>query len=38
MPRYGLVLTLMFPTLAPAQQAGSAGATRPKLEVLQSLP
>jgi len=33
-----LLLTLPLPVTAPAQQPGSAGATRPKLEVLQSLP
>jgi hypothetical protein len=32
------VLLLMFPAAATAQQPGSAGATRPKLEVLQALP
>ena len=38
MPRYWRVLSLVLPAAAAAQQPGSAGATRPKLEVLQSLP
>jgi hypothetical protein len=40
MPRYWRVLSLVLnlPVAAAAQQPGSAGATRPKLEVLQSLP
>src|SRR5215208_5581190 len=33
-----LALPLPLPVAAAAQQPGSAGATRPKLEVLQSLP
>jgi hypothetical protein len=37
-PRYWRVLSLVLPAAAAAQQPGSAGATRPKLEVLQSLP
>jgi hypothetical protein len=32
------LLLLVIPAAAPAQQPGSAGATRPKLEVLKSLP
>jgi hypothetical protein len=36
--RYLSILSLILPTAAAAQQPGSAGATRPKLEVLQSLP
>src|SRR4051812_31271379 len=36
--RYWRVLSLVLPVAATAQQPGSAGATRPKLEVLQSLP
>jgi hypothetical protein len=42
MSRHWRVLSLVFPAAAAAQaagqQPGSAGATRPKLEVLQSLP
>src|ERR1043165_3527999 len=42
MPRYRRVLSIVLPIAAavPAagQQPGSAGATRPKLEVLQALP
>jgi hypothetical protein len=42
MPRYWRVLLLVLPPTfaaqARAQQPGSAGATRPKLEVLQALP
>ena len=38
MTRYWRVLSLVLPVAAAAQQPGSAGATRPKLEVLQSLP
>src|SRR5215212_8855319 len=38
MPRYWRVLSLILPVAAAAQQPGSAGAARPKLEVLQSLP
>src|SRR5215204_2652739 len=38
MSRYWRVLSLAVPVVAAAQQPGSAGATRPKLEVLQSLP
>jgi hypothetical protein len=37
-PSYWRVLSLILPAAAAAQQPGSAGATRPKLEVLQSLP
>jgi photosynthetic reaction center cytochrome c subunit len=37
-PRYWRVLSVVLPVAAAAQQPGSAGATRPKLEVLQSLP
>src|SRR4051812_37079999 len=37
-PRYWRVLSLVLPAAVAAQQPGSAGATRPKLEVLQSLP
>jgi photosynthetic reaction center cytochrome c subunit len=36
--RYWRVLSLILPAAAAAQQPGSAGATRPKLEVLQALP
>jgi hypothetical protein len=36
--RYWRVLLLLLPAAAAAQQPGSAGAKRPKLEVLQSLP
>ena len=38
MARYWRVLSLALPIAAAAQQPGSGGATRPKLEVLQSLP
>jgi hypothetical protein len=38
MRRTPLLLSLLLPTAIVAQQPGSAGATRPKLEVLQSLP
>jgi hypothetical protein len=38
MPRYWRVLSFVLPAAVAAQQPGSAGATRPKLEVLQSLP
>ncbi len=38
MPRYWHVVSLLLPAAAMAQQPGSAGATRPKLEVLKSLP
>jgi hypothetical protein len=38
MTRYWRVLSLVLPAAAAAQQPGSAGATRPRLEVLQSLP
>ena len=38
MPRYWRVLSLVLPVVAAAQQPGSAGEKRPKLEVLQSLP
>ncbi len=38
MPRYWGVLLLVLPAAAAAQQPGSAGEKRPKLEVLQSLP
>lgn len=38
MPRYWRVLSLLLPAAAAAQQPGSAGEKRPKLEVLQSLP
>ena len=38
MLRYWRVLSLVLPAAAVAQQPGSAGASRPKLEVLQSLP
>jgi len=37
-PRYWRVLSLVLPAAAAAQQPGSAGEKRPKLEVLQSLP
>jgi hypothetical protein len=36
--RYWRILLLVFPAAAAAQQPGSAGEKRPKLEVLQSLP
>lgn len=38
MSRCWLVLPLVVPAIVAAQQPGSAGATRPKLEVLKSLP
>src|SRR5215212_3395554 len=38
MIRYWRVLPLVLPAVAAAQQPGSAGATRPKLEVLRALP
>jgi hypothetical protein len=38
MSRYWRVLSLALPAVAAAQQPGSAGEKRPKLEVLQSLP
>jgi len=38
MSRHWRVLLLIIPAAAAAQQPGSAGAKRPKLEVLQSLP
>ncbi len=38
MPRYWRILSLVLPAAAAAQQPGSAGEKRPKLEVLQSLP
>ena len=38
MLRYWRVLSLVIPVAAAAQQPGSAGEKRPKLEVLQSLP
>ena len=38
MPRHWRVLLLVLPAAAAAQQPGSAGEKRPKLEVLQSLP
>ena len=38
MLRYWRVLALILPAAAAAQQPGSAGEKRPKLEVLQSLP
>src|SRR5690348_1892523 len=38
MSRHWRVLLLILPAAAAAQQPGSAGAKRPKLEVLQSLP
>jgi hypothetical protein len=38
MPRYWPVLALILPAAVAAQQPGSAGEKRPKLEVLQSLP
>jgi hypothetical protein len=37
-PRYWRILSLVLPAAAAAQQPGSAGEKRPKLEVLQSLP
>jgi hypothetical protein len=37
-PRYWRILSLVLPAAAVAQQPGSAGEKRPKLEVLQSLP
>src|SRR4051794_40417353 len=38
MLRFRCVLLLIIPAMAAAQQPGSAGAARPKLEVLQALP
>jgi hypothetical protein len=38
MPRHWRVLLVVIPAAAAAQQPGSAGEKRPKLEVLQSLP
>jgi hypothetical protein len=38
MPRHWRVLSLVLPAAVAAQQPGSAGEKRPKLEVLQSLP
>jgi hypothetical protein len=38
MIRDWLIASLLYPLAAAAQQPGSAGATRPKLQVLQSLP
>ena len=38
MSKVALILALVFPAFVAAQQPGSAGAKRPKLEVLKSLP
>jgi hypothetical protein len=38
MSRYWRFVSFVLPTVVAAQQPGSAGATRPKLEVLKSLP